>query len=79
MGSGYCYEIFTSRLRAGPLSDASTKMTVPEVVNLMEDEIEIVVTELTGISKFEVTIFCKVDDHILATDQILQSFIICLC
>ena len=53
-------------------------MTVPEVVNLMEDEIEIVVTELTGISKFEVTI-CKVDDHILATDQILQSFIICLC
>ena len=35
------------RLWTGPLMVVSRKMSVPEEVELMEDEIEIVVTELT--------------------------------
>ena len=35
---------------ARPLMDISSKMTVPGELKLMEDEIEIVVTELTRIS-----------------------------
>ena len=61
----------------GLLMDASSKMTVPEEVELMEAEIERVVTKLTRISKVEGTL-CKVDDHIYCNPSD-QSLNICFC